>query len=108
MLKMEIREVVGTKGWGVLRGFYGFSSLGRGESRVVRIKRELMDLAVDSTGEGVLFMRNGRGVLFVKALGDGEAFGESFGSGGGGEGDGLVRRLARTFSGQVSDETPEG
>ena len=108
MLEMEIGKVIGTKGGRIFRGFDSFSGLGRGKRREVRIKRELVDLAVNLASEGVLFMGNGRGILFVKTLGNGEALGEGFGTGRGGEGDGLVRWLARSFSGQVSDEAPKG
>ena len=108
MFKVEIGKVIGAKGRGVFRGFDGFSGLGGGKRREVRIERELVDLAVDLAGEGVLFMGNGRGILFVKTLGNGEALGEGFGTGRGGEGDGLVGWLARSFTGQVSDEAPKG
>ena len=67
-----------------------------------------MDLAVNLASEGVLFMGNGRGILFVKALDNGEALGEGFGIGRGGEGDRLVGWLTRSFPGQVSDEAPKG
>ena len=65
VFKVEIGKVIGAKGRGVFRGFDGFSGLGGGEGGERGIKGEFMDLTVDLTGEGILFMGDGGGVLLV-------------------------------------------
>ena len=67
-----------------------------------------MNLTIDLTGLGILFMRGGSRVELVKSLGDGLTLGESLRAGRSVKGDWLVGRLVRSLSRKVPNQTPEG
>ena len=102
VFEMEVREVVGTESGGVFREFDGVGGVGDGERGVIGDEFEFVDGAIDAASEGALFVRRGRGILFVEEFGDGALFGEGFEAGRSGESDGLIGRLVGAFPGELA------
>ena len=74
VFEVEVGKVIGAKGRRVFGGLDGVGGLGRGNGGEGGVEGKLMDLAIDLTGKGVLFVGNGGRVLFVKILGYGRGF----------------------------------
>ena len=107
VFEVEIGKGVGTEGGGVFRGSDGIGDVGGGKGGVVGSKFEFLDGAVDTAGEGILFVRRRRRVLFVEEPGDDAFFGAGFGAGGRREGDRKVRRLVSAFAGELTKKAEE-